>query len=138
MDFSIVLFLRKPSSRLPPLPCSLRSLRKERDSVTNISWAVAQKISRPRLAVSRVRETALCLSHPHGSRAVGFLLFLVRCAHCGRRGIRTLGALTSTPHFECGTFDLSAILPFMVFLKITQNDTLEIWKSRPRPAQPFP
>jgi len=26
----------------------------------------------------------------------------------------------------------------MVFLKITQNDTLEIWKSRPRPAQPFP
>ena len=29
----------------------------------------------------------------------------------GEIGIRTLGTLTSTPHFECGAFDHSAISP---------------------------
>jgi hypothetical protein len=29
----------------------------------------------------------------------------------GEIGIRTLGTLTGTPHFECGAFDHSAISP---------------------------
>lgn len=45
----------------------------KRDSVTNISRSVEQKISRPRLAVSRARETSLRPSYPYGSQAVGFL-----------------------------------------------------------------
>jgi hypothetical protein len=31
----------------------------------------------------------------------------------GEIGIRTLGTLTGTPHFECGAFDHSAISPLI-------------------------
>ena len=31
---------------------------------------------------------------------------------CGKRGIRTPGTVTRTPHFECGPFDHSGIFPF--------------------------
>ena len=30
---------------------------------------------------------------------------------CGKRGIRTPGTVTRTPHFECGPFDHSGIFP---------------------------
>lgn len=31
---------------------------------------------------------------------------------CGKRGIRTPGTVTRSPHFECGPFDHSGIFPF--------------------------
>jgi hypothetical protein len=46
------------------------SWRERRDSVTNISYTGAQEISRPRLAVSRTRETSLRFPRPYASEAV--------------------------------------------------------------------
>ena len=31
---------------------------------------------------------------------------------CGKRGIRTLGTVARSPHFECGPFDHSGIFPY--------------------------
>jgi hypothetical protein len=43
------------------------------------------------------------------SRAVEKVIFLMEIG--GEIGIRTLGTVTGTPHFECGAFDHSAISP---------------------------
>ena len=33
---------------------------------------------------------------------------------CGKTGIRTLGTVTRSPHFECGPIDHSGIFPYLV------------------------
>ena len=37
---------------------------------------------------------------------------LIKKPNSGKRGIRTPGTVTRTPHFECGPFDHSGIFPF--------------------------
>ena len=34
-------------------------------------------------------------------------------SYCGKRGIRTPGTVTRSPHFECGPFDHSGIFPLL-------------------------
>ena len=52
--------------------------------------------------------------------ALGAILMLIEIPYppvpylkfdCGKRGIRTPGTVTRTPHFECGPFDHSGIFP---------------------------
>ena len=38
---------------------------------------------------------------------------------CGKTGIRTLGTVTRSPHFECGPIDHSGIFP--LFLRCKSN-----------------
>lgn len=37
--------------------------------------------------------------------------YLIYTPYCGETGIRTQGAVTRSPHFECGPFDHSGIFP---------------------------
>jgi hypothetical protein len=48
----------------------------------------------------------------------------------GEIGIRTLGTLTGTPHFECGAFDHSAISPLFSMVMVMSDKRLTIAKER--------
>ena len=39
--------------------------------------------------------------------------YLIYTLYCGETGIRTLGTVTRSPHFECGPIDHSGISPIM-------------------------
>ena len=40
---------------------------------------------------------------------------------CGKTGIRTLGTVARSPHFECGPIDLSGIFPYYCGTKVEKN-----------------
>ena len=49
---------------------------------------------------------------------------------CGKRGIRTPGTVTRTPHFECGPFDHSGIFPKSVAKVYKIIDSWEMRKQK--------
>ena len=50
---------------------------------------------------------------------------------CGEIGIRTLGTVARTPHFECGPIDHSGISPFLCLFSSRRKMPLRLEKKNP-------